>query len=71
MEHAAATGEGQCRTVRLRLGRYHRGLLSRKTRSEVGLHLSACEACQSCYEQLIDLYGHRIGRPSAGEDTEE
>ena len=68
MEHAATSGAGKCTTVRRRLGRYHRGLLSQKTRSEVGLHLAGCPACQSCYEQLIDLYGHRLGRRTEGED---
>jgi len=61
MEHTASTGEGQCKTVRMRIGRYHRGRLSKKARSEVGLHLASCAPCQSCYEQVIELYGHRIG----------
>jgi RNA polymerase sigma factor (sigma-70 family) len=68
MDHASRAGEGECKPVRLRLGRYHRGLLSRKVRSEVALHLAGCAACQSCYEQLIDLYGHRIGRSRSDED---
>jgi RNA polymerase sigma-70 factor (ECF subfamily) len=71
MEHAASSGEGRCRTVRMRLGRYHRGRLSKRIRSEVGLHLAVCAPCQSCYEQMIDLYGHRIGRPSRTEDDSE
>jgi len=67
IEQAASTGEGNCRTVRRRLGRYHRGLLGQKARREVALHLASCAACQSCYDQVIDLYGHRIGR-SRNED---
>src|SRR5581483_7835028 len=30
MDHAAHAGEGECKPIRLRLGRYHRGLLSKK-----------------------------------------
>ncbi|MSO18813.1 MAG: sigma-70 family RNA polymerase sigma factor [Acidimicrobiia bacterium] len=66
MEIVACHGEGLCRTVRSRLGRYHRGLLSRSVRSEVEIHLEECEPCFSCYDQLIDLYGHRLGRTSGG-----
>jgi len=61
MDHAAHAGEGECKPIRLRLGRYHRGLLSKKVRSEVALHLSGCDACQSCYVELVELFGHRIG----------
>lgn len=68
IEHAAATGEANCRPVRRRLGRYHRGLLGQKARSEVSVHLASCAACQSCYEQLIELYGHRIARSRKSED---
>jgi RNA polymerase sigma factor (sigma-70 family) len=60
MDRAAQRGVGECRPIRSRLGRYHRGLLSRKVRSEVSAHLAACAACTSCYEQLVELYGHRI-----------
>jgi RNA polymerase sigma factor (sigma-70 family) len=60
MELVAEGGEGKCRLMRGRLGRYHRGLLSRKVRAEVALHLGACAGCASCYEQLVDLYGHRL-----------
>jgi RNA polymerase sigma-70 factor (ECF subfamily) len=61
MDQAATAGDGACRPVRRRLGRYHRGLLGRKLRAQVVTHLDACEACASCYEQLVDLYGQRIG----------
>jgi RNA polymerase sigma-70 factor (ECF subfamily) len=60
MDRAAQAGVGECRPIRVRLGRYHRGLLSQKTRADLEFHLASCEACASCYEQLIDLYGHRI-----------
>ncbi len=61
MELSARTGEGVCRETRGRLGRYHRGMLSRPVRADVQVHLNECEPCTSCYEQLIDLYGHRLG----------
>jgi RNA polymerase sigma-70 factor (ECF subfamily) len=57
MEHAASGGEGACRDVRRRLGRYHRGLLTKKARTQLSLHLSSCQACVSCYDQVVDLYG--------------
>jgi RNA polymerase sigma-70 factor (ECF subfamily) len=62
MELSARNGEGVCRQTRGRLGRYHRGLLGRPVRAEVELHLADCPPCSSCYEQLIELYGHRLGR---------
>jgi RNA polymerase sigma factor (sigma-70 family) len=62
MEVVAQTGEGACRQVRARLGRYHRGLLTRSSRAELKVHLDACTSCASCYEQLVDLYGYRLGR---------
>jgi RNA polymerase sigma factor (sigma-70 family) len=69
MELSAQTGEGVCRQVRGRLGRFHRGLLSRTVRVEIEHHLAECQACSSCYEQLIDLYGHRLGeRPDRRKD---
>ena len=61
MDLSARNGQGACRRIRGRLGRYHRGLLSRAVRAEVALHLSECPPCSSCYEQLIELYGHRLG----------
>ena len=61
MELSARNGEGICRQIRGRLGRYHRGLLGRVVRAEVELHLAECPDCSSCYEQLIELYGHRLG----------
>jgi RNA polymerase sigma factor (sigma-70 family) len=67
MDQAARAATGHCQSTRLRLGRYHRGLLSRKVRAEVQAHLDRCTACHVCYEQLIDLYGHRIGRSAVGE----
>jgi RNA polymerase sigma factor (sigma-70 family) len=68
MDRAAQAGVGDCRPIRLRLGRYHRGLLSKKARTDLEFHLASCEACASCYEQLIDLYGHRINRWRKGEE---
>ncbi len=62
MDRAAQAGLGDCKPIRVRLGRYHRGLLSQKLRAEMSLHLEECAACHSCYGQLIELYGHRIGR---------
>lgn len=62
MDCAARAGAGACKPLRSKLGRYHRGLLSRKTRAAMALHLTECDACRTCYEQLIDLYGHRIDR---------
>jgi RNA polymerase sigma factor (sigma-70 family) len=60
MDRAAQAGTGDCRPIRVRLGRYHRGLLSQRARSDLEVHLASCEACASCYEQLIELYGHRL-----------
>jgi len=62
MELVAESGEGKCRDVRRRLGRFHRGLLTRKVRADLQLHLDGCAACTSCYEQLVDLYGRRLMR---------
>ena len=62
MELVAQSGDGTCRQVRGRLGRYHRGLLTRKSRADLKMHLESCKACSSCYEQLVDLYGYRLGR---------
>ena len=70
MDRAAQAGVGDCRPIRLRLGRYHRGLLSKKARTDLEFHLASCEACASCYEQLIDLYGHRINRSRNGEESQ-
>jgi RNA polymerase sigma factor (sigma-70 family) len=58
---AATGGTGECRTIRLRLGRFYRGLLTKKVRTTVGEHLDECGACHSCYDQLVDLYGQRFG----------
>ena len=69
MELSARNGEGICRQTRGRLGRYHRGLLGRPVRAEVELHLAGCPPCSSCYAQLIELYGHRLGSsPERKED---
>jgi RNA polymerase sigma factor (sigma-70 family) len=62
MDATASGGSGDCKTIRRRLGRYHRGLLSRRVRASVDAHLTTCQECGSCYEQLIDLFGHRIGQ---------
>jgi len=59
MEKVAESGPEDCRDVRVRLGRYHRGLLSRPVRAQLARHLELCEGCTSCYEQLLDLYGSR------------
>jgi len=60
MEYAATGGDGECREVRSRLGRYHRGLLTRRMRTRIDVHLSDCPACVSCYEQVTELYGLRL-----------
>ena len=67
MDRVAHEGHGDCRPIRARLGRYHRGLLSRKVRADVEVHLDGCAACSSCYEELIELFGHRIGRDGRDE----
>lgn len=59
MEKVAEAGPESCRDVRVRLGRYHRGLLSRPVRAQLARHLDGCASCASCYEQLLDLYGNR------------
>jgi hypothetical protein len=65
MEQAAAGGQGQCNDTRRRLGRYYRGLLTRKTRAQLEHHLATCSSCASCYEQVIDLYGTRSPKEEA------
>jgi RNA polymerase sigma-70 factor (ECF subfamily) len=67
MDQVAAAGAGACQPIRRRLGRYHRGLLGRKLRAQVVTHLDGCAACESCYEQLVDLYGHRTSGSSRTE----
>ena len=67
MELVAQSGEGVCRQVRGRLGRFHRGLLTRKVRAELEVHLDGCEACRNCYEQVVDLYGQRLSPPGSDE----
>jgi RNA polymerase sigma-70 factor (ECF subfamily) len=71
MDRAARAGTGHCRTVRLRLGRYHRGMLSRRVRADVAEHLEQCTACATCYEQLIELYGHRVAPVHRTEVTDD
>ncbi|MBM3671065.1 MAG: sigma-70 family RNA polymerase sigma factor [Actinobacteria bacterium] len=68
MESAARAGQGECGTVRSKLGRYHRGLLSRKKRAAVATHLSGCRGCRTCYEQLIEMFGHRITKMRSGRE---
>jgi RNA polymerase sigma-70 factor (ECF subfamily) len=64
IDRAAEAGAGSCAPVRSKLGRYHRGLLSRRTRAEVRLHLDECESCASCFEQLVEMYGNaQRGKP--------
>jgi RNA polymerase sigma factor (sigma-70 family) len=67
MELVAQSGDGACRELRSRLGRYHRGLLTRKVRAEVQLHLETCPPCRACYEQVIDLYGTRLAEGRSDE----
>ncbi len=64
MDRSALLGKGECRTIRVQLGRFHRGMLSRRVRADLALHLGECGACTDCYEQLVDLYGHRIQPPA-------
>jgi RNA polymerase sigma factor (sigma-70 family) len=71
MELVAESGQGACRQVRARLGRYHRGLLTRGNRAELKLHLEACPSCSSCYEQLIDLYGYRLSRTESNRKADD
>lgn len=56
---AAQSGRGACTSVRLRLGRYYRGRLTRRVRTQIALHLDQCTACSACYEELVELYGRR------------
>jgi RNA polymerase sigma-70 factor (ECF subfamily) len=70
MELDGQTDAEDCQFVRVRLGRFHRGLLTRKARSRVALHLHACRQCTTHYEQVVDLYGHRLGK-SAKEDERD
>jgi RNA polymerase sigma-70 factor (ECF subfamily) len=58
IDRAAEPGSGGCAPIRRRLGRYHRGLLSRGSRAEVRHHLDECAACASCFDQLVDMYGN-------------
>ncbi len=60
MDRSARVGTGECRTIRVQLGRFHRGMLSRRVRAHLERHLAECAACTDCYEQLVELYGHRI-----------
>lgn len=62
MEKVAEAGPGDCRDVRVRLGRYHRGLLSKPVRVQLARHLEGCASCVSCYDQLLDLYGRGATR---------
>lgn len=71
MDRAAQAGRGDCKPIRVRLGRYHRGLLSQKVRADLTLHLTDCAACRSCYEQLIELYGYRIGRAKVDPESNQ
>lgn len=63
IERTSLVGDvGACSSVRSRLGRYLRGRLSRKSRAAIALHLGACEACERCYREVVDLYGHLLIR---------
>jgi hypothetical protein len=60
IERTALIGAGSCSFVRIRLGRYLRGRLTRKVRNQISAHLSRCRSCGECLQQLTDLYGHRL-----------
>jgi RNA polymerase sigma-70 factor (ECF subfamily) len=60
IEQTALKADGTCATVRSRLGRYLRGRLSRRLRDEIGAHLSTCESCHRCQEEITELYGHHL-----------
>ncbi len=70
MELDSGTSDEDCRYVRARLGRFHRGLLTRRARGEVEFHLGACTRCSAHYEQLVDLYGYRLGKRDDGRRSE-
>jgi RNA polymerase sigma factor (sigma-70 family) len=55
----ATGGAGQCREVRVRMGRFSRGKLTRNMRAGVETHLDECALCRECYAQLVDVYGRR------------
>jgi RNA polymerase sigma factor (sigma-70 family) len=69
IERSAEGGIGECGDTRRRLGRYYRGLLSRRVRAEIRAHLDSCTACAECFEQVVDLYGARFRSPGS-EDSE-
>jgi RNA polymerase sigma factor (sigma-70 family) len=62
----AKSAKGSCASVRLRLGRYYRGRLTRRLRAQIELHLERCRPCCACYEELVGLYG-RPREESEGE----
>jgi RNA polymerase sigma-70 factor (ECF subfamily) len=66
MELDSGASAEECRFVRTRLGRFHRGLLTRRARGQVDIHLTVCTKCSAHYEQLIDLYGYRLGKRDNG-----
>jgi hypothetical protein len=55
----ATGGSGQCREVRVRMGRFYRGKLTRGLRVRMETHLEECPYCRDCYSQLVDAYGRR------------
>ena len=55
----AAGGSGECREVRVRMGRFYRGKLTRGMRTTMESHLDECALCRECYTQLVDIYGRR------------
>jgi len=67
MELDSHAADEDCERVRARLGRYHRGLLTKKLRAQLEIHLRRCEKCARHYEQVVDLYGARLRRFSDGE----
>lgn len=57
IEVEARGGDGACGRMRLLLGRYYRGRLTKGVRSEVESHLSECRHCAACYDELVNAYG--------------
>jgi RNA polymerase sigma-70 factor (ECF subfamily) len=62
IEQTARTSVGSCGPIRARLGRYLRGRLTRRARAQISNHLARCASCRECFEELTDLYGHRLSQ---------
>ncbi len=68
IEHTALNGGDEtCASVRSRLGKYLRGRLTRRWRAQIEMHIAACDDCQRCYAQLVELYGHLLLSDVEGE----